>query len=143
VGGGEAGSSGGFLVHFGFDHTPNELGVLEDEPEFDPESEPMFGQLAESPPRCGAGAGAGVVPDESDPDESDPDEFELGSGCVVDGPLLLEELSVCAYATAAPLPSMIPARANPATACLSRMVMSFTSFLCLGSSMSDEPGISL
>jgi hypothetical protein len=99
--------------------------VLEDEPEFDPESEPMFGQLAELPPPClpgaGAGAGAGVVPDESDP------ELEPVSGCVVVGPSLLEELSVCAYATAAPLPSMIPARASPATACLSRMVMSFTS----------------
>ena len=96
--------------------------MLEDEPEPDPESDPMFGQLAELPPRWW-GAGAGVEPDESDPDESDPDEL----GCVVDGPLLLEELSVCAYATAAPLPSMIPARAHPATACLSRMVMSFTS----------------
>jgi len=95
--------------------------VLDDEPESDPESEPMFGQLAESPPRCGPGAGAGVVPD-----ESDPDEFEPVSGCVVDGPLLLDELSVCAYA-AAPLPSMMAARAVPATACLSRMVMSFTS----------------
>jgi hypothetical protein len=37
----------------GFDQTPNELGVLEDEPdepEFDPEFEPMFGQLADFPP---------------------------------------------------------------------------------------------
>jgi hypothetical protein len=34
----------------GFDQTPNELGVLEDEPEFDPELGPMFGQLAELPP---------------------------------------------------------------------------------------------
>jgi hypothetical protein len=123
----------------GSSYTPKELGVLEDEPEFDPESEPMFGQLAELPPRCGAGAGAGVVPDESEPDELEP-----VSGCVVDGPLLLDELSVCAYATAAPLPSMIPARAIPAAACLSRMVMSFTSLRRVpGSSMSDEPGIRL
>ena len=97
----------------------------------------MFGQLAESPPRWWPGGRR------SRPDESEPDEFEPVSGCVVDGPLLLDELSVCAYA-AAPVPSMIPARAIPATACLSRMVMSFTSLRRVsGSSMSDEPGIRL
>jgi hypothetical protein len=104
-----------FLV-WSFDQTPNELGVLEDEPGLFPELPPMFGQLAVLPPLY-PGAGAGVEPDEPDP----------VSGCVVVGPLLFEELSVCAYATAAPLPSMIPASASPATACLSRMVMLFTS----------------
>jgi hypothetical protein len=94
----------------------------------------MFGQLAEWSPRE-SGAGAGV-----ESDESDPEEF----GAVVDGPLSLEELSVCAYATAAPLPSMIPARAHPATACLSRMVMSFTSLPHASrSTMNDEPGTTL
>jgi hypothetical protein len=108
--------------------------VLEDEPGFDPELGPMFGQLAELPPREWWGVGAGVEPDESDPEEL---------GAVVDGPLL-EELSVCAYATAAPLPSMIPARAHPATACLSRMVMVFTSLPRRSRwSMNDEPGTKL
>jgi hypothetical protein len=108
--------------------------VLEDEPESEPELGPMFGQLAEWSPREW-GAGAGV-----ESDESDPEEF----GAVVDGPLSLEELSVCAYATAAPLPSMIPARAHPATACLSRMVMSFTSLPHPSrSTMNDEPETTL
>jgi len=87
-----------------------ELGALDDE------FEPMFGQLAEFPPWYGAG----FEPDEFEP-ESELEEL----GCVVDGPLL-DELSVCAHATAAPLPSMSPASAPPAMTCLNRM--SFTSF---------------
>jgi hypothetical protein len=64
-----------------------------------------------------------------DPEPEPESELEPLSGAVVEGPLL-DELSVWAYATAAPLPSMIPARAHPAATCLSRLVMSFTSLRC-------------
>jgi hypothetical protein len=79
----------------------------------------MFGQLAELPPWCGpgAGAGAGVVP--LDPESDGVDELLEE---------LLDEPSLWAQA-AAPLPSMSPAKPAAAIACLSRRVeMSFTPF---------------
>ena len=120
--------------------------MLEDEPEFDPESEPMFGQLAELPPPClpGAGAGAGAVPDESDPDESDPDELEPVSGCVVVGPLLLEELSVCRVRHRGSAAEHDPGESESGHCVFeSNGDVVHLPSSCLGSSMRDEPGITL
>ena len=57
-----------------------------------------------------------------DVDESDCEVEE--SDCDVDE--LDVEPSVCASATAAPLPSMMAANAVPPRSCFSRMLMSFT-----------------
>ena len=70
----------------------------------------MPGQFALLP---AAGGAVGAVLDEPESD------------CVVE--VELEELSLCAQATDAPPPTIVAARASPASACLNRSVMSFTS----------------